>query len=212
MEKNWKISPAKLIWLVIFTIAMANLEAVVVVYLRELYYPEGFHILGFESLKHIPMKILFIEITREAATMFMLAGIAVFSCRKKDWWGWLAVFMISFGIWDIFYYIWLKIFINWPESLLTEDVLFLIPFPWLGPVISPVLVSIVMIISGIYIIIRVKENPPLKKIPFLYGICAVWLIFSSFTLVNLGRDVNLWNNLVVGLFLGVITLITIFSK
>ena len=42
-------------------------------------------------------------------------------------------FLLSFGIWDVFYYVFLKVLIGWPESLLTWDVLFLIPLTWVGP-------------------------------------------------------------------------------
>jgi hypothetical protein len=76
----------------------------------------------------------------------MLAGMAVAAGRNvREAW---AFFLIAFGVWDIFYYMWLKVFLNWPESLWTWDLLFLIPLPWVSPVLAPVLVSIVMIASG----------------------------------------------------------------
>ena len=56
--------------------------------------------------------------------------------------------MISFGVWDIFYYVFLRLLIGWPESLATWDLLFLVPVPWIGPVIAPVLVSLSMILAG----------------------------------------------------------------
>ena len=46
--------------------------------------------------------------------------------------GKFAFFLFLFGVWDIFYYIWLKVFLHWPASLLTWDVLFLIPVPWVA--------------------------------------------------------------------------------
>jgi len=96
----------------IFAIAMAYLEAVVVVYLRELYYPDGFHF----PLILIPAEIAWIEIGREAATIVMLwmvATLAAKNFRQKFAW-----FIFNFAVWDIFYYVWLKVMLDWPQSWL----------------------------------------------------------------------------------------------
>jgi len=138
----------KLLWAIIFSIAMAYLEAAVVVYLRQIYYPHGF---GF-PLKVIPTATIFIELGREAATIAMLAAIGIFCGRTRI--ERFAYLMLSFGVWDILYYVWLKIFIGWPASLLTWDILFLIPLPWVGPVLAPVLVSLALILSAFYLISR----------------------------------------------------------
>ena len=61
-------------------------------------------------------------------------------------------FVIAFGIWDIFYYIWLWVMVGWPESLMTWDLLFFVPLPWVGPVITPVLIALTMAIAGSLII------------------------------------------------------------
>jgi hypothetical protein len=53
-----------------------------------------------------------------------------------------------FGLWDIAYYAWLRILLGWPTGWLEWDVLFLIPWPWLGPWIAPVLVSILFVAAG----------------------------------------------------------------
>ncbi len=96
----------------------------------------------------------FIEIGREAATIVMLVFIALLagSNRQKK----IGYFFIAFGIWDIFYYIWLYLFIQWPKSLLEWDILFLIPFPWWGPVIAPILISILLISIGYLLINDIK--------------------------------------------------------
>jgi hypothetical protein len=130
----------------VFGIAFAVVEAAVVVYLRKIYYPQGFCF----PLNQIADKMILVELFRELATMIMLASIGALAGRK--FWERLAYFMIAFGIWDIFYYVWLKVFIGWPESLFTWDILFLIPLPWIGPVLAPILISIMLIISGLVII------------------------------------------------------------
>ncbi len=125
--------------LIAFAISMAYLESAVVVYLRAVYYPNGFVF----PLKEMDLPTYAIELGREAATLFMLGAVA--RLAGSPGWGRFACFAFLFGLWDIWYYIWLKLFLNWPESLLTWDVLFLIPVAWIGPVLAPVLVSLLLL-------------------------------------------------------------------
>lgn len=129
----------KYVTLTIFAIAMGLLETIVVVYMRELYYPEGFRF----PLKPLPGWIISVEIVREMCTLLMLGTVAWITGKKilQRW----AAFLFLFGIWDIFYYIGLKAFLNWPGSLLTWDILFLIPITWIGPVLAPIVCSTIMI-------------------------------------------------------------------
>ena len=41
---------------------------------------------------------------------------------------------------------------GWPPSLLTWDILFLIPVPWIGPVLAPVLVSVGLIVGSLLLL------------------------------------------------------------
>ena len=136
-----------LINVILFAIAMAYLESAVVVYLREMY-----HIV--DLVKDTPLKpdaYTIIEIGREAATIVMLAVIGLLA--GSTWPKKIGYFFLSFGVWDIFYYIWLYVFIQWPKSLFEWDILFLIPLPWWGPVISPILISILLISIGYLLLI-----------------------------------------------------------
>jgi hypothetical protein len=139
MEKP-KINWRQLTWLVLFSIAMGFLETAVVVYLRKIYYPEGFRF----PLTAMDPHMVMVEVLREASTVIMLAGIAILSGRSLL--QRLAFFLASFAIWDLFYYIFLKLLLDWPASLFTWDILFLIPVPWVGPVLTPCLVSITMLL------------------------------------------------------------------
>lgn len=130
----------------VFSVAMGILEAIVVVYLRELYYPAGFQF----PLQPIPQKIFLTEILREVCTIVML--IAVAAVVTKNFYLRLSSFLFTFGLWDIFYYIGLKTFLDWPPSLTTWDILFLIPVTWTGPVLSPLISSITMISLGLLIL------------------------------------------------------------
>lgn len=89
---------------------------------------------------------LWTELGREAATLVMLASAGVLVAVNFH--QWMAAFLIAFGVWDIFYYVFLKVLLDWPASLMTWDILFLIPLPWVGPVITPVLVAATMIVCG----------------------------------------------------------------
>lgn len=144
MEKN---SYKKIFIVAIFAIAMAFLETVIVIYLRKMYYPSGF---SFPLKGFIEPWILNLEWIREFATIVMLACIGMLAGRK--FYEKFAYFLLSFAVWDIFYYVWLKVFLNWPASFKTWDLLFLIPIAWASPVLAPVIYSIVIAILAVLII------------------------------------------------------------
>lgn len=141
----------RLAWLTIYAVAMAYLESAVVVYLRVIYYPHGFDF----PLALMPPGMTAIEIGREAATVVMLLGVAMLA--GTDRWERFLAFCLSFGVWDIFYYVWLWLFLRWPPSLFTWDVLFLIPVPWIGPVLAPVLVSVALVACSL-LMFRLKRR------------------------------------------------------
>jgi hypothetical protein len=103
-----------------------------------------------------PDKFTIMEIGREFCTLVMLLAvgwIAGRNIRER-----IAFAFISFGIWDIFYYVWLNVFIGWPASLFDWDILFLIPLPWWGPVWSPVLISVFMVTTGIIVVLKSESG------------------------------------------------------
>ena len=152
-EANMTDAIRRWIWVFVFSVAFAWVESAVVVYLREIYFDGSFRfplVIKWEGGKHVIDPLMRIEFGREIATIFMLAAV-----------GWIAgnnrfqkfcFFMISFGIWDIFYYVWLYVMVRWPESLMTWDLLFFVPLPWVGPVITPVLIALTMVVAGTLII------------------------------------------------------------
>jgi hypothetical protein len=132
-------------WLVVvvYAMAMAWVEAAVVYYLRmmmgriEPYQPDPLPMIG--GLGRV-------ELVRELATLVMLFTVGMLAGRSwRARWGYAC---IAFGVWDIFYYVFLKLICNWPHSLLTWDILFLIPLPWWGPVLAPVIIAVLMIVWG----------------------------------------------------------------
>lgn len=140
-------------WIVIFSIAFAWVESAVVVYLRKIYFDGGFSFplaIQWEDGKHVIDPLVRIEFGREIATIIIL--IAVGWITGKNRFQKFCFFMIAFGIWDIFYYIWLYVMVGWPENLMTWDLLFYVPLPWVGPVITPLSIAIAMVVAGSLII------------------------------------------------------------
>jgi len=187
----------------IFSIAMAYLESAVVVYLRYLYYPMGFVF----PIKMIPNQTLFIELGREAATIIMLLAIALLSSKLKR--QRIFFFFFAFGVWDIFYYIWLKIFINWPQTLLADDLLFLIPVPWIAPVVAPILISVLFITISIMALKKIEKGKQVEisKTNAAIILVGVLLILISFMwnyqerLISTSPVEFFWMVFIIGLLL-----------
>lgn len=133
------------LWLLValFAVAMAWVEAAAVMYLRL----HSGHVQPYqaEPLQVIP-SIGSIELVREAATLVMLLAVGgLAGGTRATRFGYC---LIAFGLWDISYYVFLRWMGGWPASLLDWDILFLLPLPWWGPVLAPVLISILMISLG----------------------------------------------------------------
>lgn len=155
---DWKRA---LVALVLFGISFGYVEAAVVDYLRALYDPVRQHVhpgrssddlfplLTLEQLRGTApehVRLLGVEVARELATLAMLGAVALAVARNAG--QWLAAFAIAFGTWDVSFYVFLKVLLDWPPSLFTWDLLFLVPVPWAAPVLAPLLVSATMILAG----------------------------------------------------------------
>ena len=149
----------KVVFLVAFAVAMAYVEAAVVVYLRE--------IIGsgpIFPMKEIPPQLLAVEICREAATIAMLLLVAFLSFRGGA--HRMGAFLLLFAVWDVFYYLWLSVTIGWPTGIADWDVLFLIPLPWVGPIWSVLLICAGMVFFAI-LFLRAPEGARFS--PGLWG-------------------------------------------
>jgi hypothetical protein len=155
---------------------MAFAESAVVVYLRAIYYPEGF---SFPMKAFTDYKIV-VEVLREVATLFMLTAVAYLAGRR--FWERFAYFIVSFGIWDIFYYVWLKVLLDWPSTVFEWDILYLIPLPWIGPVVAPVSISVLMIIFSIIIARSFQKGDGFRPglISHVLALAGAMLILYSF--------------------------------
>jgi len=154
----------KLTVLTVFGIAMGWWEGVVVVYIREILSLRAVDLtrITMEQVKraltvaHPAYTLLFIEQTREVSTIVMLVAISLL--LDKNWVRKIGIFLWTFAVWDIFYYVALKILLNWPPSLNTIDCLFLIPRPWIAPVWVPLTVMAGFLIISEYIFLRYRPE------------------------------------------------------
>ena len=155
---------------VIFSIAFAYIEAAVVVYLREIFHPDGFTFpLTTFGLDPRWKPLLLTEIGREAATIVLIFTSSwLFGKNRRQR---FAYFMIIFAVWDIFYYVWLKVLLDWPSSIMDWDILFLIPTTWASAVLYPVLISIILLIYAAVILYRDAHGRTIRVT------LADWLVF-----------------------------------
>ena len=136
---------------ILFAIAMAWVEAAVVFDLRTL-------VDRIEPWQPHPLpdmgRLGSAELVRELATLVMLGTV-----------GWLAgrtpaarfgAACVAFGVWDLFYYVFLKWLTGWPRSLLDWDLLFLLPLPWWGPVLAPATIAVLLGVGGFLLVKRAE--------------------------------------------------------
>ena len=140
-----QLAPARSRWLVVvlFAVAMAWVESASVYYIRVVvdrivpYQPNPLPVDGVLGA---------VELVREAATLVMLLTVGMLAGRS--WHERCGYSALAFGVWDILYYVFLRIMSGWPTSLVDWDVLFLLPLPWWGPVLAPVSVALLMVVWG----------------------------------------------------------------
>jgi len=158
----WRAARPRLVAVAIYAIAMAYVESAAVLYLRTIY--GGIDPVGPRSTPFNPIPdFVWIEIGREGATMIMLGCVGFLAGRGVA--GRIGMFAMAMGVWDISYYVFLWLFSGWPPTLLAPDVLFLIPLPWWGPVLAPVMSAAVMVIVGAVALARDLGDgvPPMTR-------------------------------------------------
>lgn len=191
MKKLWE----RLAWVSVYALAMAFLESAVVVYLRGLLNVTN-ETVQFGSYYTI-------EVWREAATLLMLIALGWLAGRKLG--ERIAYLSFAFGLWDIGYYLWLKVLINWPESFFSPDVLFLIPLRWMGPVLSPMLIAALMCAASVLALVGYERGRGPKfswkgLLTLLAGGLLALYVFMSESLASALAGRPDWNNLYPGPF------------
>jgi hypothetical protein len=156
----------KLIVLFLFGIVFGLLEAIVVIYIQQIVGSSltaisNYHtilnlgVIAFISTQHPILhsyRITNLETLREATTIIMLFSFGYMagkSIKQK-----LGAFFITFAVWDICYYLFLILLTGWPKTFFDIDVYFLIPVAWVGPVITPLIISVFMLLFGTILYLR----------------------------------------------------------
>jgi hypothetical protein len=155
-----------LLFLIVFGVAFGFAEAAVVYYLRLLlHFRDDYSIahykvllnlgfITFVSPAHTLMvnhRVSDIEVARESATLVILICLAYLAARS--WRRRAGAFLVSFACWDLSYYFFLKALDHWPRSVMTKDVFFLIPVTSIGPVITPIVISVLLLALGLKLFI-----------------------------------------------------------
>ena len=162
-----------------YAVAMAWVEAACVVYLRTLVH-------RLDPYQATPMPAVDFpaatELVREAATLVMLASVGWLAGRS--WRSRFGSFALAFGVWDIFYYLFLRILVGWPQTFFDWDVLFLLPLPWWGPVLAPILISVLLIALGSFMTVQDLDgsSPRARRlywVGFFAGILLALYVFME---------------------------------
>ncbi|HTX93185.1 MAG TPA: hypothetical protein VMC09_18365 [Anaerolineales bacterium] len=160
-----------------YAVAMAWVESAVVEYLRVLIGRTDPY-----QINPLPVSVGlgWIEVGREVATLVMLWAVGWLAGRT--WRGRAGYSLIAFGVWDIFYYIFLVPMSGWPHSLLDWDVLFLVPLPWWGPILAPILISLLLIVGGVLAALGERTTDPVwpRGWAWLLNIAGVGLALYTF--------------------------------
>ena len=177
---------ARLAGSVVFGATMGFFEAAVVVYLRRLWEIGEIDV----ASASISNRLILTEVLREAASLVMIGSVAWLAGRRGV--ERLAHAAVIFGIWDLLYYAYLRLLIGWPAAVLDWDVLFLIPRPWVGPVLAPVLVSVALVAGGTTIVLREEGARPVYpgRRAWALGIAGGCVVVASFLVPTVPRSVT----------------------
>ncbi len=185
-KKRWLV-------LVLYAIAMAWVESAAVLYLRIINGKiQPYQVNPLQGLNS-PFALGPTEMIREAATLVMLITVGWLAGRNSR--AQFGYFVIAFGVWDIFYYVFLRVMTGWPVTLVDWDVLFLLPLPWWGPVLAPVLISLLLVTGGTLLVSLNRDRYALMPTPAaglicVGGVCLSLYVFMQDAIQNLsgGRE------------------------
>lgn len=167
-----------------FALALGVLEASVVVYLREIagresalretrYLPNL--LVRFASL---PSHLVWLEMAREATTLVLLGAVGWLAGRRLA--DRIGAFLVAFGVWDLAYYLVLRLISGWPGSVGTWDILFLIPSPWVAPVWAPATVATLFVGAGTYLFLTPELARHYRGIDIALIVVAAGLTIAAF--------------------------------
>jgi hypothetical protein len=159
----------------LFAVAMAWFESATVYYLRVL-------VDRVQPYQPVPLPVHGalgpVELVREAATLVMLLAVGMLAGRS--WRTKIGYAVVAFGVWDVFYYVFLRLMSGWPSSVLDWDILFLLPLPWWGPVLAPVAIALLMIAWGTIVTQLDDRHPALALPPHPWIACWLGIVLALY--------------------------------
>lgn len=138
----------------LFAIAFGVEEAIIVLYLR--------------MLPVNGPSVVTIESWRELCTIVVLFAVAWLASARAEMR--LRAFLIAFGVWDITYYVALWLTSGSP-AMTSQDVLFLIPVPWIAPVWAAMSFAAALALLGLFGIAKGRRRL------LVAGLAIGWLSF-----------------------------------
>jgi len=138
----------------LFSIAFGVEEAIIVLYLR--------------MLPSSGPSVVTIESWREFCTIVILLTVAWLAASRAD--ARFRAFLVAFGVWDITYYVTLWLTSGSP-GITSQDVLFLIPVPWIAPVWAAMAFAAALTLLGLFGIAKGRGRM------LLIGLGIGWLSF-----------------------------------
>lgn len=138
----------------LFAIAFGVEEAIIVLYLR--------------MLPANGPSVVTIESWRELCTIVVLFAVAWLASARAEMR--LRAFLIAFGVWDITYYVALWLTSGSP-AMTSQDVLFLIPVPWIAPVWAAMSFAAALALLGLFGIAKGRRRL------LVAGLAIGWLSF-----------------------------------
>ncbi len=175
-----------------FAVGMAWVEAASVYYIRALVD----RIVPYQA-NPLPIHGVLgrVELVREAATLVRLLTLGMLAART--WPRRLGYTAIAFGVWDILYYVFLRLMTGWPTSVFDWDILFLLPLPWWGPVLAPVCIAVLMIVWGSFVTQSPRQGPASPLTIALWGLSGIGIVLAlslfmadSLRALHLGLDMR----------------------
>jgi hypothetical protein len=151
----------------LFAIAFGVEEAIIVLYLRQLP-PYGHAIAAGTTGVDLIHYVNHLEVARELCTLVVLCAVAWLASGLAE--QRVRFFLVAFGVWDIVYYIALLSLSGYP-GLTSDDVLFLIPIPWIGPVWAAISFAVALTLVGLF------GTAPRRGLVLTAGLVLGWISF-----------------------------------
>jgi len=102
----------------------------------------------------VDMNLLVAEQIRQVAAIALI--LVIVYMIGKSWFDRLSLLMFVGGLSGMLYYAFLFALLRWPSSLLSKDILVMVPTPVIVPIYMPVLLSALAFLGGAFLVFKKK--------------------------------------------------------